>query len=199
VGFEGRVPGQVVDVVLNLRNTGRARLTSLACTIASGAPDFSIQTQGAYALEPGQSTAVTLRFLPSAVGARSGYLRITSNVPGARGNVLLALAGNGVALPTATTTSATLVTNSAARLRGSVKANHDTSSVFAEYKRTTDTDWIRTPAITVSGFAATAVQFDVSGLFGPAVYQYRIGITNPLTGASAPVWGATVNFTTLPP
>lgn len=193
LAFPPMLPGQSVDVTLTLRNTGNADLTGLTLTTAG---EWVVISLGATVLVAGQSTTAILRFTPTAVGARTAALSIVSNVPGAKTPYTMLLRGSGIAAPTATTTTATLITNTQARLRGSVKPNHDTAKAFAEYKRTADSVWIRSAELTVAGFAATAVEWDVSGLTPSTAYHYRVGIYNSVNTSAAPVFGATVAFNT---
>jgi|GEM_PF-6605317 len=194
--FTGRIVGQSVDVTLTIRNTGGATLSGLVA-VASG--EFSVTSLGATSLEPGQTTTLIVRFTPSAVGARSGVLSVTSNVPGSKSPFGIVLTGSGITTPTATTTSATLITSTQARLRSSIKANDDTAKAFVEYKRTIDSVWIRSAETSVAGFTAVALNFDITGLTGltpSTAYHYRAGIYNNVTTSAAPVFGGTVAFNT---
>lgn len=191
--FTGRLVGQTVDVVFTIRNTGNATLSGLVA-VASG--DYSVTSLGATSLDAGQTTSVTVRFAPTAVGTRVGLLTITSNVPGSKSPFVLTLLGSGITTPTATTTSATLVTATQARLRGSFKANDDSGKTFVEYKRVADASWTRSAEANASGFLALALDFDITGLTANTAYHYRTGVYNNVTTSAAPVYGAIVTFNT---
>lgn len=72
--------GNSTQLTFTIRNAGTANLTGLAASFAgTNASDFSAGAFGATTLAPAASTTVTVTFMPDAVGARSGILRIASN------------------------------------------------------------------------------------------------------------------------
>ncbi|MFN7561287.1 MAG: choice-of-anchor D domain-containing protein [Prosthecobacter sp.] len=72
--------GEFSERDFTIRNEGFAQLSSLIFSIEGAHPtDFSISTQPVAALAPLASTSFTVRFAPSAAGARTATLRIASN------------------------------------------------------------------------------------------------------------------------
>ncbi len=189
----GSAGGQTTDITITLRNTGGAEVTGLALTTTG---DWSVVSLGSVTLLPLQSTTAVIRYAPTAVGVRFGELTIASNVSGLKGRYKLALSGTGIAAPTATTTSATMVTFSQARLRGTVRANAPSSVAWIEYKRTAASVWVQASLPTQSGFASVPVEVDVSGLTAATAYHYRVAVYNSVNTAAAPSYGAIVPFTT---
>ena len=85
---------------VTVSNTGNGDLT-VTTTVLSGsdAGDFSIVSGGApFTLAPGASQEVSLEFSPSATGAKSASLVISSDDPD-ENPVSVALSGNGTAVP----------------------------------------------------------------------------------------------------
>lgn len=190
--FNGALPTQTVDLTFGIRNTGNADLTSLVLTPTG---DFTVQSLGATTLAAGASTTAILRFTPAAVGYRYATMSITSNVPGVKAGYSINLRGSGWALPTATTSAASLVTSSQARLAGTFKANHDVARYFWEYKRTVDSVWIRTTEFVMAGFTAVPLTTDITGLTASTAYQFKAGIYNSLN-PTTPVYGSVLTFNT---
>lgn len=91
--------GTPADVTFTLRNAGTDVLTGISPTLAgTHAADFVVQSPPAVTLNPGQSTTMVLRFLPTAAGDRFGLLRVASNDP--QDNPFeIELSGFSVALP----------------------------------------------------------------------------------------------------
>ncbi|MGH2570654.1 MAG: choice-of-anchor D domain-containing protein, partial [bacterium] len=86
--------------IVQIRNEGDADL-QVASTQIGGADStsFAIESGGApFALAPGESASVAIRFAPVAVGPAAAALRVTSNDPD-EGSLDVALAGIGVAPP----------------------------------------------------------------------------------------------------
>lgn len=189
----GSAGGQTTDITITLRNTGGAEVTGLALS-ATG--DWAVVSLGSVTLLPLQSTTAVIRYAPTAVGVRSGELTVASNVPGIKGRYKLTLTGTGIAAPTATTTSATNVTFSQARLRGSIRANAPSSVAWVEYKRTESSVWLQASLPTQSGFASVPVEVNVSGLTAATPYHYRLAVYNSVNTAAAPSYGAIVPFNT---
>ncbi len=81
--------------IVTISNTGTAQMTGLAAT-ASGR-DFSATGTCASTLAIGASCTVTLRFMPTVVGAASGSLSVASNAAGSPGT--MALSGTGAPVP----------------------------------------------------------------------------------------------------
>jgi len=82
VSFPGTLPGQTSDLILTLRNTGNATLSSIAATVSG---DFSITSSPATSIAANGSTTMTVRFTPTAVGARGPvFLVDTSRRPGTK-------------------------------------------------------------------------------------------------------------------
>ncbi|MES2438001.1 MAG: choice-of-anchor D domain-containing protein [Verrucomicrobiota bacterium] len=79
-----------------LRNTGGAPLTGIAITTAGS--DFTIAGPGTSTLAPGASATFKVSFKPTAGGARSSRLSISSN-DGDESPFFIALTGNGVQAP----------------------------------------------------------------------------------------------------
>ncbi|TDU62477.1 putative delta-60 repeat protein [Prosthecobacter fusiformis] len=193
--FPGTLPGQHAVLTVTMRNVGNAVLTGLLPT--SETAEWTVTSVGRTSLEAGQSTTMAVRFLPTATGYRTGRLSLTSDVPGTKNPYVLELRGTGIALPTATTSTAAPVLSYTAQLKGTVKANHDVAKAFFEYKRRVDAVWIRTAEVTVAGFAAVAQAVTLGDLALGTGYHYRMGIYNSVNTAAAPVYGTTVNFNTL--
>jgi Cep192 domain 4/Abnormal spindle-like microcephaly-assoc'd, ASPM-SPD-2-Hydin/HYDIN/CFA65/VesB-like, Ig-like domain len=77
---------------ITLINGGTASV-AISGGSASGA-GYSISGLSATALKPGQSTAFTVQFSPSGVGAASGSISITSNAPNS--SLTISLSGSGI-------------------------------------------------------------------------------------------------------
>ncbi len=78
-------------------NTGTAPLTVSAATVTSGASDYAVTggTCGAapFTVAGGASCTVTVRFVPTAIGARTGALTLSHNAVG--GSTVVSLTGTG--------------------------------------------------------------------------------------------------------
>jgi hypothetical protein len=75
IAFGKTSPGMVVQVPVNLQNTGGATLTG---SVVTAAP-FSIISGSPFAVAPGASAAVTVRFTPPGFGSFSGVVQFMSN------------------------------------------------------------------------------------------------------------------------
>lgn len=196
INFPGTLPGQNLDQVITLRNTGAATLTGITLATAG---DFSVTSAPASSIAANGSTTATIRFSPSAVGARGPIAStITSSVPGSKNPYTLLLTGNGVAVPTATTGSNSAPASGQRTLNGTFRANHDTATAYFQYKLASSSVWLTTGLTTISGFSNTAVSRTITGLTVGQVYQYRAIIYNAVNNGEAPASpfvGATVNFT----
>ena len=99
VGFGTIDVGAASQQTFMIRNSGTTTLTNLSASIDGlNAADFIPSSPGATQLNPGESTALTVTFTPSASGGRSAALHIFSN--DADENPFdIALAGNGSEQP----------------------------------------------------------------------------------------------------
>lgn len=86
-------------ISLTLRNTGTATLSGIAASLTGGsAANYKITTLPPASLAPNATATVSIRFTPTAAGARNTLLRIASN--DADENPFdIALTGGGVAVP----------------------------------------------------------------------------------------------------
>lgn len=196
VSFPGRQTGQFSELNFIVTNTGNAPISGLIATTTS--PDFSVASNPPSSLSLGSQATFTIRFTPSAIGARSGSLLVVSNVPGIRSQYTIALQGNGITTPLATTQTAQSVTATTAVLRGLVTARDDSAAVSFRYRVGSAGSWINVAAVpsSVSGFTATAVTAPLTGLITATTYQYQVQISNTIRPSSNPVYGAIVSFTT---
>lgn len=87
--------GQSKDLTLTIRNTGTASLTVSAVTSLN--PRFTATPAAPFNIGAGSSQTVTARFTPSAAGAQTGSLTLSSSDP-ARPTVTVALSGTGTAV-----------------------------------------------------------------------------------------------------
>jgi hypothetical protein len=78
---------------ITLTNTGSANVT-IAQVLVAGA-GFNSSNAGGITLAPGQSTAITSTFAPSATGAASGSVTVSSNATNSPS--IISLSGNGTA------------------------------------------------------------------------------------------------------
>lgn len=199
VVFTGRLVGQTGTLTFTIANPGNAPLTGIS-VVSTNAGEFSVTSLGATSLASGGSTTFDIQFTPSATGSRTAQLIISSSVPGAKNPYSLNLQGNGITTPLATTQSAQSITSSMATLRGSVTARDDTSAITFQYRIGSAGAWTTVAAVppSASGFTATPVTRALTSLVNNTGYQFRVGITNSVTGSSSPVYGAILSFTTLP-
>lgn len=82
VAFGAVTLGSSVELTLVVRNVGTASLSGLAVSVDGvSAGDFISESPGATLLEPGQSAALTVRFVPlgAVSGARAATLHLTSD------------------------------------------------------------------------------------------------------------------------
>jgi uncharacterized protein (TIGR03437 family) len=86
--------GQSANVLLNISNTGTAALNVSAIASSSGVTIVSPAVP--FTVQPGATTAVTMKFAPTAAGAVNGMLTINSNDP-AHGQITVSFSGTGVA------------------------------------------------------------------------------------------------------
>ncbi len=93
---------------------------------------------------------------------------------------LLITAGAEAAVPTTTTGSATAVTQTTARLRGTVKPNKEATTWHFEYGTTTAYGTVTPEQGPVpAGNGSTAVAADIGSLAPGTVYHFRLVATNP--------------------
>ncbi len=91
--------GSNAERMFTVRNTGTANLTGLGITVdGPNASDFTVTTPPAGPLAPSASTTFTVRFTPSAVGARNAALHIANNDPDET-SFDISLTGSGVNNP----------------------------------------------------------------------------------------------------
>lgn len=82
IHFGNAAVGESTDLSFRIRNIGAQSLTGIAVTIPGSSADFSVTTAPAVTtLATGASTQFTVRFSPTAMGARSAALAIASNDP----------------------------------------------------------------------------------------------------------------------
>ncbi len=97
VDFGGVTLGQAAEQALTVRNDGTLELT--VSKIESSDPAFTVAGDSAFALAPGASKALTVRFAPTAVGSQEATLSIESN-DADQPTVAVELSGTGVGVPT---------------------------------------------------------------------------------------------------
>jgi hypothetical protein len=86
-------PNNYKDLVINVKNTGNAVLSITGITsTGANAADFTIPNFTAATLQPGTSMDVVVRFNPSAAGARSATITVSTNV----GDVTVGATGEGL-------------------------------------------------------------------------------------------------------
>jgi hypothetical protein len=80
-GFGSVDVGGSTNLTFTLRNTGTASLTSLSLTIdGPAASEFTIISNPASSLLPGDTTSFVVGFTPATIGVRSATLHLASNV-----------------------------------------------------------------------------------------------------------------------
>ena len=90
--------GSIVRTFL-IRNDGDANLTDIAVTLTGAqASDFTLSNAPATSVTPGNQIAFQVRFSPSAVGARTAQVRITSN-DSTQSPYTFAITGEGTPIP----------------------------------------------------------------------------------------------------
>ena len=95
VNFGNVTLGSSSAKTFTITNPGAADLTSLAIT--GGSSEFVVSALSSVTVPVGSSSATfTVTFTPSASGARSGAIHISSNVSGAKNPFDIALAGTGL-------------------------------------------------------------------------------------------------------
>lgn len=177
VNFEGRIPNALSSSrQITLRNTGLATLSALAVSLTN--TQWTSDGLEVVTLEPGQSTRLTLRCIPSAVGIRTGELVVTSNVPGLRSTVRVPLIGYGITDPVAATNAASGITALAATLTAKITPNADTAESYIRYRATSETLWqVTTPSWTDAGYAVITHAEPVVLLSG-VTYEFQAVVTN---------------------
>lgn len=93
VNFGTVTVGTNVTRTVTVQNTGG---TSINATATTGVPFSVVSPVGVFAVAPGASVTVTLRFTPAVAGAASNNLTVTGDPDG---NKTVALNGTGVAIP----------------------------------------------------------------------------------------------------
>jgi hypothetical protein len=194
--FPGTLPGQNLSLTLTIRNTGLAALSDLV--LSSADAEWMVMSLGLTTLAVNQTTTAVVRFSPVKTGVKTGTLRLTSNVAGAKNPYVLGLRGAGTALPKATTNGETNVASTTVTLNGRVTPNHDTATAFFQYQKTSETAWTTVGSQEVGGFEVVLCSFNASGLTPATNYRYRLAVYNGVNTAAAPVYGANNLFTTLP-
>jgi hypothetical protein len=91
--------GSSGTVLLTMIDTGSAPVTNIAASVSgANASDFAVTTPCAGTLQPQASCTAVVSFLPSAAGARTATLTITSSDPHGPTIIPLSGSGTGVAL-----------------------------------------------------------------------------------------------------
>jgi uncharacterized delta-60 repeat protein len=198
----GTRPDQVTDVIVTLRNTGKATLSSIVASFAGSAGDFSIVSFPASSVSANGTTTLTLRFAPptNAIGVKTATLNIASNLPGSKNPYRVSLRASAVGIPVAKTGSSSAPSSGQRTLNGTWRANHDTASAYFQYKLRSATTWSNSTALTVSGFTDVTSPITITGLTPGQVYEYRAIIYNAVNAAEpikppAPFIGSTSTFT----
>ncbi len=147
-------------ISLTIRNVGTANLTGIAASLpGASATSYKITTVPPATLAPDATATVSIRFTPSAPGARNTLLRISSN--DADENPFdIALTGSGMAVPEITVANgrANLIDGKSTVGFGSVKSG--SSEVITLTIRNTGTAPLTKIAASLNG--AQANQFKVS-------------------------------------
>jgi uncharacterized protein (TIGR03437 family) len=94
VAFGNVAVGQSKDLQVTVSNTGSSAL-NITASVVSGAGFSLVSSVGTFALQPGGSAPLTIRFAPAAVATAAGALTISSNDPGSPATVALSGAGIG--------------------------------------------------------------------------------------------------------
>lgn len=198
----GTRPDQITDVIVTLRNTGNATLSSIVASFAGSAGDFSIVSAPASSVAVNGTTTLTLRFAPptNSIGVKTATLNIASNLPGSKNPYRVSLRASAVGIPVAKTGSSSAPASGQRTLNGTWRANHDTASAYFQYKLRSATTWSNSTALTVSGFTDVTSPITITGLTPGQVYEYRAIIYNAVNAAEpikppAPFIGSTSTFT----
>lgn len=159
VAFGSLNTGANKIISLTLRNTGTATLSGIAANLTGGsAADYKITTAPPATLAPNATATVSIRFTPTAAGARNTLLRITSN--DADENPFdIALTGTGVAVPEITIVNgkANLIDGKSSVGFGSVKSG--ASKIITLTIRNTGTAPLTKIAASLKGGQATQFKF----------------------------------------
>lgn len=198
----GTRPDQVTDVIVTLRNTGKATLSNIVASFASNTGEFSIISAPASSVAANGTTTLTLRFAPptNAIGVKIATLNIASNLPGSKNPYRIGLRASAVGIPVAKTGSNSAPSSGQRTLNGTWRANHDEADAFFQYKLRSATTWINSTALTVSGFTDVTSPITITGLTPGQVYEYRAIIYNAVNAAEpikppAPFIGSILTFT----
>ena len=128
---------------ITVTNTGNAPLTVSGVTVGGvNAADFAATNTCIVAVAPAGTCTISVTFRPSAAGARSGSLAITSN----GGNITAPLSGTGATPPV-------LLTSTPASL-AFVNTNVNATSLLAVTIRNAGTGTSTVPAVSVAGVDA---------------------------------------------
>lgn len=198
--FPGRLLGQFADLIFTIRNTGNATLTSISA-VSTNPTEFTVLSAPATSIVAGGSTTMTVRFQPSAIGARASTLSIISSVAGSKNPYVVNLTGNGITTPLVTTLSAQSVTSTTAVLRGNFTARDDAAFAYFQYRTSSADPWTTSPMVPLNvtgGFTTQLLTHGISGLTPADAYQFRAMIYNSVTGSGSPVAGGILSFTTAP-
>lgn len=188
----GNVPiGETEQATVTIENGGTAPFT-IQTVALSGASDFSVaEDTEESTLDPGQTRTVTLAFAPQSQGTKSAELVVETG----EDQRVVALSGTGqVAVPTATTETATDVTARSAILNGTVNPGGGDTEVVFEY-RVAGSETVQTVTADQSpvlGTESVSVRAEVSALTPGTEYVFRVVAQNSSGSAS----GADQSFTT---
>ena len=170
LGFGNVQVGSSASLSETLTNTGGSSVTISAAN-ATGTGFSMSGLSLPLTLNAGQSTSFTVKFAPTAGGASSGSVSITSN--GGNPNLSIALSGTGVTL-------GTLSPNPSSLGFGNVQVGN--SSNLSETIANTGGS-----AVTISQASVTGAGFSISGLTTPLTLNVnqRVTFTATFTPASA--------------
>jgi hypothetical protein len=177
-------------VTFTVTNDGTARLT-LSTINSSNLAEFNTVLTGTdFTLDPSQSTDFTVTFRPSAAGARSSGLEITSD-DGDESVYTIALSGYGTPEPAPEINLKRYTTNIASGQQGWNFGSVLTGSTSSAVTFTIEN--IGNAALTVTGIASSLPEFTLSA---PAVpFTVAAGSTRTFTLAFAPSVAGTVTTT----
>jgi len=192
VPFNAIFGGNTTTTSITLSNIGGADLNSVLASAsaigsASAAGEFTIVSTPGTTLSAGGSTTLGVQFSPAngIIGYRVASLRITSTNPGLKNPYDVRLRGTAITAPTAATGAVALIAGNVATLKGTFKANHDTATVYFQYKLVSATNWISTGVSTLTGFDSVAMERTVVGLSAGQPYHFRAVIYNTVNNITS--------------
>jgi hypothetical protein len=193
--------GSVRRVTINLVNAGRAAMTEVDVTLTATSPAgvgrWEIAAKPNGTISQGVTEQMTVNFKPISTdkGLIPADLAITSSVPGSKKTYLVKLVGAAVTPPASTTGTVTIYPGGEVTFNGSFAANDLSASAYFRYglASASESTWISTPPMPVSGFTAVQKSQPASGLSVGADYAVRAYITNSIN-ATEPVFGGRALF-----